>query len=143
MTLTSSLTNKENHIIENYRLQKTVTIKLNRDTHRCLGENESKITLASCISKFVQDFLRCNIPWSNAQNEKLVTCSRQTEYEKMNEVYEEISDRDEDGIYNLTGCLKTCKITDYVTKHINSETKLEATKTQKELMTGHGGVICL
>jgi hypothetical protein len=56
------------------------------------------------------------------------------EYEKMNEVYEDISDRDEDGIYILTGCLKTCKITDYVGKHISSETKLlDATKDQKEL----------
>lgn len=80
---------------------------LNRPGAECQPDtSEDDVDMEACHQEYLERELGCALPWRDHVTTLLQTCSTEGQFEALLDLYQQLRDKDEQKIYEQTGCLQ-------------------------------------
>jgi hypothetical protein len=116
VTLSSNIVNNQNTLtrIETQMLHMEEVRYLDIETSRCSNALRDETPTVTCIWTYIQKRLGCNIPWIRipADNSKK-QCQSHDQFQELAHLTDQMAYNSANYIYNITGCMASCKSRHY------------------------------
>ena len=110
--------NVKSSLMTVHEVQKKEVTYLNDERTPCQSKPRSE-EISTCIQHYIENTMRCRLPWHSNQSKTLPQCKKLDQYEDFLNNYLWISNQKEASIAKVTGCLPSCKRNEFDVKVVN------------------------
>ena len=78
-----------------------------------------KTEMNTCIQKYIENEIGCQLPWNNASTSDFAKCTESGQYQTFLTTYDNIAKLSERSIAERTGCLPSCQRSEFTVSILN------------------------